>query len=287
MGVLQLPLLAYDLWVFRTQPTFAKWSAQNVTLSPSPWIYLWGYGPLLVLGSVGALTWDRRAGKDRAFPLLWIGLVAALIYVPWNLQRRFLEGVQVPLGLMAGMGLMHVGGKLKGARIKELVLMAVVALMSVGNLYMTAGLTLAAVSRYPSLFWPADVIAAVDWLGEHSSWEQTVLSAPETGGFIPARIGHRVVLGHQMETVDYQGKRATVARFYAAETPEAERCALLEEWGVEYVFYGPHERLLDGFQPRRSDGLEPVFNCGDVSVFRVARCDRQTRRMGYSCATCR
>ena len=272
MGAAQSPLLAYDLWVFHTQPIFAGWSAQNVTLSPPLRIYLWGYGVLLVLGAVGTVAWARWGGQGLAFPLLWIGLVAVLIHLPWNLQRRFLEGVSVPLGLLAGVGLaegfLPQGGR-RRSRWRWRALALVVALAAMSNLYLTAGLTLAAATRAPSLFWPADLLSGVDWLGESTSWEETVLAGPETGSLIPARIGHRVVVGHGMETVDYEGKRAAMARFFAADTPDEERLALLKEWQVIWLFYGPEERALGDFDPATVAYLEPAFRQGEVTIHRV------------------
>jgi hypothetical protein len=273
MGVAQLPLLVYDLWVFR-QPVFAAWSAQNVTLSPPLTVYLWGYGLLLALGVVGAAAWIRRRAWRVAFPLLWIGLAAVLAYVPWNLQRRFLEGVQVPLGLLAGVGLAEGLLPLCGRRMRvrwcRLGMALVVALTPMSNLYWTAGLTWAAAVGAPSLFRSADLLAAVDWLGTHSAWDETVLSGFDTGNLIPARIGHRVVLGHWMETVDYAEKRAAVTRFYDAGTPDAQRQALVQAWDVAYVFHGPEERALGDFDPAAAAWLEPAFRLGDVAVYRVA-----------------
>jgi len=270
MGVVQMPLLAYDLWVFHTRPVFAGWSAQNVTLSPPLRTYLWGYGVLLVLAVVGTVVWTRQGDKEKAFPLLWAGLVAVLTHLPWNLQRRFLEGVQVPLGLLAGAGLVRIADcGLRNARHRWLMQAAVIALMAVSNLYLTTGLTLAAATRAPALFCPADLLAGVDWLGENTSWEETVLAGPETGSLIPARIGHRVVIGHGMETVDYESKRAAVARFFAADTPDVERLALLEEWGVAYVFHGPEERALGEFDPDVAPWLVLVFRVGKVAVYQV------------------
>jgi hypothetical protein len=272
MGAAQLPLLIYDLWVFR-QPVFAEWSAQNVTLSPPPPVYLWGYGALLALGAVGAVVWIRKREERVAFPLLWIGMVAVLAYVPWNLQRRFLEGVQVPMGLLAGVGLAEGLLPLCGRRVRIrlcwLGMVLIVALAPMSNLYLTASLTWAAAVRAPGMFQSADLLAAVDWLGKHSAWDETVLSGFGTGNLIPARIGHRVVLGHWMETVDHAEKRSAVARFYAVETADAERRNLVEEWGAVYVFYGPEERALGSYDPATSPWLERVFQMGDVAVYRV------------------
>jgi hypothetical protein len=271
MCVLQLPLLAYDLWVFRSRPIFAAWSAQNVTLSPSLGVYGWGYGLLLILALVGALGRDRLGRRDSAFLFLWIGLVAVLIHLPWNLQRRFLEGLQVPLGLLAGVGLVQLSESVAQLqRRRELLQVAVVSLAAVGNLYITAGLTIAAATHAPALFWRDDFLAGVEWLGQNSSWEETVLSAPQTGSLIPAAIGHRVVIGHGMETIKYAEKQAHVARFFSESVSNADRLALIDEWGVRWVFYGPEERKLDGFDPESTKWLVPVFRTGSVIIYRVS-----------------
>ncbi len=268
MGVVQLPLLLYDLWVFRTQPVFAGWAAQNVTLSPPPRVYLAGYGVLLALGAIGVVVWVRRGERGLLFPLLWIGVVAVLAYLPWNLQRRFLEGVQVPLGLLAGVGLVEglLHNRKRWCRLAQAV---VVILAAASNLYLTAALTLMAANRAPAMFWPTDVLAGVDWLSKHASPEETVLAGFEVGNLIPARIGQRVVLGHWMETVDYAGKRAAVARFFATLTPDDERLALIREWKARWLFYGPEERATGDFDPALAEYLEPVFEQGDVAIYRV------------------
>jgi hypothetical protein len=270
MGAAQLPLLAYDVWVFRSQPIFAAWSEQNVTLSPPPHIYLLGYALLLALGAAGVVVWARRREPGLAFPLLWIGLVAVLAYLPWNLQRRFLEGLQVPLGMLAGVGLVE--GFLQGGRRlwHRVEIALVVALAAMSNLYLTVGLTAAAAIRQaPVAFTPTDVLEGVDRLGESSSWDETVLSGFETGSLIPARIGHRVVLGHWMETVDYDAKHRAVSEFYATDTADEARRALAEAWGVSYVIYGPQERAMGDIDLADAVWLEPVFRSGEIVVYRV------------------
>jgi hypothetical protein len=273
MGTAQAPLVAYDLWVFRTQPIFAAWADQNVTLSPPPEIYLWGYGILLGLGAVGVVTWMRRGDKSMTFPLLWIGLVAVLVYLPWNLQRRFLEGIQVPLGLLAGVGLAE--GLLpqtegnQPARRRWVALALALALMAMSNLYMTTGLTMAAAMRPPALFWDTGLLAGVDWLGKNTPWDATVLSGSEVGSLIPARIGHRVVLGHGIETKDPEEKQRAAARFFAATTSDDERRELLTRYGIAYVFYSPFERKLGDFDPAQAGYLTQVYTNRNVSIYRV------------------
>lgn len=279
MGLAQTPLVVYDLWVFSTQPIFAGWAAQNVTLSPPAYVYLGGYGLLLLAGAMGLAVLVRQRCWSATFPLLWIGLVALLVYLPWNLQRRFLEGVQVPLGLIAGVGLadgLFPERRSQGTvRWRWLAVALIVALMAMSNLYLTAGLTVAASARQPKLFWSADLLTAVDWLAVHSAWDETVLADCETGSLVAGRIGHRVILGHGMETVAFAEKQETVARFFAADTPDEERQDLLRQYGIVYIVHGPAERELGRFDPGAAPYLREVFSQGEVTVYRVQRAVRE------------
>jgi uncharacterized membrane protein len=69
--------------------------------------------------------------------------------------------------------------------------------------------------------------------------------------------------------VDYKVKRVQVAAFYAAGTTDLERRGLLDQWGVRYVYVGPLERALGGFDPAVASDLEPAFSRGDVAIYRV------------------
>jgi hypothetical protein len=196
-----------------------------------------------------------------------------LTYIPWNLQRRFVEGVQVPLGLLAGVGVAEglfpqpSGHRL--SRPRWLAMASLVALASVSNLYLTIGYTVTAASRDSRLFWPAEVMAGVDWLGKYTEPDDTVLSSFEVGNLIPGRIGHRVVLGHWIETIDHEKKQAAVARFYRENTSQQERFTLLKQYNVRYVFQSRYERGIGLFDPSSAGYLTRVYSDAGVDVYEV------------------
>jgi hypothetical protein len=276
VGVAVSPVLIYDVWVFQANPVFEAWSAQNVTLSPPPQYYALGYGLVAALAVWGAAPALRRGGERMSGAVIWILVAFALAYLPWNLQRRFVEGAQTPICVLAAYALVYRLPKLLGlrptparrqARFWAINLTLVFAALT--NLYMVAGFSLGALLRHPRLFIPTPQVAAVDWLGAHSSPDDTVLASEPVGSLIPARIGHRVVLGHWAETVNYRGKEAEVAAFFDATASEAERMAMLKRWGVGYVFHGPDERALGSFDPSRAPYLIEAFHAGDVVIYRV------------------
>ncbi|MBN1955648.1 MAG: hypothetical protein JW900_11440 [Anaerolineae bacterium] len=282
MGAAQAPLLLYEYQLFATSPIFQSWAAQNLTLSPPPLHYLLGYGLVALLALWGVRS-ALRATRRASFLLIWLAAVAVLAYLPWGLQRRFLEGVHVALCILAGYGLAeglmpalaHPLGRAarvlryNARRLRWLVQAALLALTMLSNLYLVMTYTAAAATRHPALFHPAGEVAALEWLNGHSAWDATLLAAYETGNWAAGAIGRRVVVGHWAETVNCEAKEARVASFYAAATPDAERRALLEQWNVQYVYLGPHERALGNFDPAAAPYLEAVFQNDDAAIYRV------------------
>ena len=106
--VIPLPLFLYYQIVLMTNPVFQVWNAQAITLSPNPVHYLLAYAPYLGLGALTFKQIRRQPNSPLMFLWLWIGVVAVLLYAPLNPQRRFVMGLQVPLAIVATVGLCDV-----------------------------------------------------------------------------------------------------------------------------------------------------------------------------------
>ncbi|MEK7327621.1 MAG: hypothetical protein AAB217_20440 [Chloroflexota bacterium] len=283
LAVAQAPLLIYSAIVF-SHPAWQSFSKQNITASPSPVYYLLGLGLPGALAAWGAWRLARREPGEVRLLLTWVIGVMILIYLPTQFQRRFTEAVSGPLAVLAAVGLgngllpglrrlnglrrwlARVGYPYRRARGLVLTLAIVFALQS--SLYVAFGGALLGITRSPKLFDSANVINAVDWLGANSDWQDTVFSAERAGSIIPARIGHRVYLGHPFETTEYKAKTANVENFFSGAMTDDERRALLVECGCRYVFYGPAEQELGNFAP--PDFLRQVFANDSVTIYEVA-----------------
>lgn len=222
--------------------------------------------------------------------LLWLLIVAPLLYAPsvFPLQRRMIEGVQVPLCVLAAVGVTrHVLPWVARSRSSHpanalgddvvarhtrrrvgLVRTLLVALTLPSTLIVLLSATLVAAAGQADTAHRADEVVAVDWLATHSAPAAVVWASYAVGSYIPARSGRRVVLGHWTETVDLADKRSATSRFFGTADDD-ERRALLNRYGVDYVFYGPRERALGTFDPAGVGYLEPVFRAGDVTIYRV------------------
>lgn len=284
-ALIPLPWVIYTYRDIASNPVLSAWQAQSYTLSPPPLHYVLGYGLVLILAVWGGWRVLRRREETLAALVVWPLVVAPLLYAPliFNLQRRMIEGVHVPLAILAAVGLeqgllpavqrSRLAGWLARRRyprhrFRRFAGMLVLALTTPSTWYLLASLTLPATWGHESLYLSRAEKEAVLWLGEHTHSQDTVLSSYAVGGYIPAHIGHRVFLGHWAESIYLPQKQTEVRAFYS-DSGAVDRAAFLARYGVAYVFHGHHERALGGFDPATAPYLEPVFRQGEVVVYKV------------------
>jgi hypothetical protein len=265
------PVMIYDFYVYRTNPALAAWSAQNLTASLPPWNYALGYGLILILALAGIPTALRRRRPTDLLLIAWIGSAVLLLYLPFALQRRFITGLHVPLALLAAMGLEQVVWPRVRAQRRALVTGLIVALSALTSLLVPLIAVAGVAQGQPPLVMSSGEAAAWSWLKANTSWTDTVLAPVDSGEFIPAWAGNRVVYGHPFETIDAKAKEAEVARFYSPEATVVERRAMLDRYGVRYVFLSPRDLAArDQFRADAAAlGLVPAWTGSDAVLYRV------------------
>jgi hypothetical protein len=279
-----VPLLAYYVSV-TVGPVWTAFSSQDVALSPPLPYYIAGYGLVLLLALPGAYYAWRRPNEEARFLLVWVIVIALALYAPFKLQRRMITGLHVPLCILAALGLgrfilpaiyhsrlAHILEQRLAyprKRLRVFTLSLSLAITSFSYLYLLASTGMAAAIGHPGLFYNAGEIQAMEWLQANTQVMDTVLSSYQIGNYIPARIGHRVLLGHWDETMDRPGKEGEVKAFFSAHISDEQRQAILRRYRVAYVFYGPREKALGDFDPGSVSYLERTFSADGVAIFRV------------------
>jgi hypothetical protein len=272
--LVSVPVVGYSLWVFNSDPVYEVWSAQNLILSPHPLHYLAAFGVLLLLAAFAARdAW--RSERPAWLALAWVGVVPFLVYLPFNLQRRLVEGVQVPLSLLAAWGLEQISNhKSQISSLRRWLLVGVVLIvLSLTNVMLVAGNTLVLRWRSESIYRDAAEIAALDWLSGQAEPDDVVLTSYETGNYLPARVWARVFVGHGPETVEFDQKKSLASRFFSGtRADDGWRRQFLEQYGIDYVFWGPNERKLGKLVPYEVPYLRPVYeDVPDYVIFEVVQ----------------
>lgn len=285
--IIPLPLNIYYAVILQVNPVFRIWSDQSVTRS-APWPhYVLAYGIMLILAG---WFWRQRPSSRPRFSILWAWIFAAaiLIFSPVNAQRRFIQGVQAPLSILAAMGWFEVllprlqttrfwqnlvaRPRYDSHRLARFITVFFLLFMSLSNLFVIADLLrVTAVAQPDPLFRLNVELTAVRWLRENIPRTAVVLGDYQTGNYVAAHAGQRVVLGHWVETVEYEAKTADVARFFDAAVSDKWRREFLARHGVDVVWVGPRERALGGFDPEMVSYLTPLYQVhtlrADVTLY--------------------
>src|SRR5438128_1107251 len=242
---------------------------QRLLLAPGPVSLTVSLGlPLLAAVAGMVIAWRRR---DRGLALLfvWPPLVLALLYLPniANIQRRLLDALYVPIGILAAVGIRSLTSRLRRARARR------IEAILVTSCCLSSLIVLAIALRFASGAFAEAYIADDSWramqsIATHHQPGDRALSSPGAGQRLPAWAGVSVYVGHYSETLDYFQKIRNVSEVLKPGASEATVRAFLHDNGITLLYWGPDETLT-GFQPASQPYLEPVHQDGAVTIYRV------------------
>ncbi len=264
-----LPLLAYNAWILFRDPTIAEWASQWRHQAPAPLSLVISLGVPLVLAVIGMTVAWRRRDRGLALMLVWPPLVAALLYLPnlANIQRRLLDALYVPLGILAAVGLRELTIRLSAAGRRRLQAVLVGACCLSSAIVLTIALRFAS-GAFSEAYVSSDAWQAMQWLSAHHQPNDRALSSPGDGQLLPAWSGVSVYVGHYSETLDYFQKIRSVNSVLQPNTPGGILQAFLQANGITLLYWGPDEGRT-GFQPDAQSYLQPVHREGTVAIYRV------------------
>jgi hypothetical protein len=271
-----IPGVSYAAYLNWSNEVLREWLRVTDTFSPPPWEYALGFGVVGVLATVGfRLMWNGSAPYGRML-LIWVFVHAALLYAPVRIQRRFVEGLQVPLSIAASVALFWIARRsLRGpaaARRRKLLLGGAIAFASLTNVGFIIGQLMSpgpvSGSTDSRRYISADLVHAFDWLRSNAEPDAVLFSSYLTGNVAPSMTGLRVFLGHYAQTLYGDEKGAQVASFFANTMSDEAARVLFSKQRVRYVVYGQFEReLSNSFVP--PNWLKVAYRNRDIEVFEV------------------
>ncbi len=268
-GVFALPLVIYLGISFTQDPFLKRWTEQNRILSPHPGHYLFAYGILLIPMIAGIRNRLRLKRISTLLPLSWIIAFPILAYAPHNLQRRLPEGIWVAVALFAAIGFSEwkVGRRVLKSWSSRVVLIC--SLLS-SVLLILGGVRVAMTPEVP-VFQPAEEVEAFKKVAEIVEPGSVVLTGFDTGNALPAYAPIFVVIGHGPESAYLELLEPQVEAFYQGMLDKGRVNSLLDDWNVDYVWFGPREKLLGTWHPPVGFGLEMVLESGDYVLYRYLK----------------
>ncbi len=268
--VFSAPVIAYQYWVSTTNPILSGWGAQNVTPAP-PLLDFWlGYGlvGLLAISGVVWLLWKDKPQPGDWLVMIWAIGTIALIYVPFDLQRRLITGLHIPLCILAAIGLnrwlqyRHATAKTHRLLTIGVLLLGTFGLLVVWGLPLI-GTTLQSPEESPTtaLFFVREAeVPAFVWLKETVEPADVILASPRVGLFVPGQTGARAFYGHPFETIEATAKEAQIKAFFKGDLDQLSPA-------VDYIFYGPTEQALG--QPDVFSTYFVVYEANGVKIYQI------------------
>jgi len=222
--------------------------------------------PCLMLAILGAVKgWKNQQGR---LIIGWIAVSLILIFIPWNLQRRFLTGIYVPL---AGLSVFGVEAIIEKTSIKfRTVIFILVCLILPTNIVVILSGIQAASIQDQKIYISSAISEGLDWIKGNSEQDAVVLASGDNGLFIPSMTGRRTVYGHPFETIDAEKERIFVENFFQGDLSAEMSQDNLDLKGVDYIFY--EVDLTQDFSGRmRVMGNPLVFSNGKVEIYTVTQ----------------
>jgi len=190
---------------------------------------------------------DRNHRAAMILLLAWATVSLWLPYFPGLFQRKLTMGSQIPLSLLAGLGLgmLLQRGREHGKESRPLTVLAL-AVLSISNwLWLTRSLdhittNVASTGIHP-VFLDREQKQALDWLRDNAPEDAAVLDLTFYACFIPAFAGQRTIGSHWSETPDFGPKFNLINRgIYGLGGPALRlnaRLNLARETGANYAIW--------------------------------------------------
>jgi hypothetical protein len=268
-GLVAGPFVVYNALVFMLDPLLKSWSTQSGINAPHPLLYLLAYGLVLPLSIVGAVRLFKLHSWHAWFLSQWVIVFMLAIYIPFSLQRRLNEGVWVALIALAGAAFERVSWLNRPTWWLRRLPAGILGISLVATLLLFMGGFILAAQPAKFVFIPADEARVFNDLAQRTAPGEVVLCAYHTGNALPAWAPLRVVIGITTLSANFDVLQPAITTFFQKDTSDGQRRAFLDELHVQYVFWGPEERLLGNWNPSQAAYLTPFISEGEYAVFAV------------------
>jgi hypothetical protein len=261
--LISCPIVIYTAYIFLRDPYFKAWTIQNRFPSPHLFHYLVAYGLVLPLAIAGIIKFIKSQQRESLMLAGWLLISPFLIYAPVITQRRLAEGLWVVL-IIGLMGNYFVAGK-----IPKLVQGALLLTLP-STLFIIAGSILRTYNPSEPVFRKLEEVKAYEFIAANAEKDSIVLSTFEIGNNLPAWAPVRVVMGHGPETIGLGKIQSDLAGYFKNSNFDNSECIdFFETYDIDYLLWGPLEKIQWQAKPEEFDCLEEIYNNDGFSVYQV------------------
>lgn len=264
MSLISAPWVLYNFLFFYSDTYLKAWYAQNIISSPPVLDYLLSYGLFLAVGIPALIIIFK--GKQTKFYVLpaWIICAGILAYVPYNLQRRFIDGVWVALVLLIFISLARIQHE-----ILRRVFGTILGLSFIAPVLVLMVMSIGILNPAEPVFRPGEEIKMVLALEKQVSPGDIVLTDYKTANSLPAWIPVRVIAGHGPESVHLKAQLSDVTSFFSENKDIAWQRDYLRQNKVRYIVVSPDMTNDRGWQMKAGLQVVEIYKNNKYRVYRV------------------
>lgn len=256
--------LIYQYWSILTDPVLSAWNRQNITESPDVSDLIISLSPCLILALLGlADGWRSAKGKTI---VIWFISSLTLAFIPWNLQRRFLTGIFIPL---AGLSVFGIEALIRQSKLNNKTVTAILfCLILPTNLIVILSGIQAASIQDSQIYQSSDLKESLVWLEGNTSRGSLVLASEKNGLYIPSISGRKVIYGHPFETINGDREKEYLEEIFGGEFSLEDTEMFLTDREFDYVL--TDDESNESFMDLVTELNFPiVFSKGSVGIYRV------------------
>lgn len=259
--------------------TLTSWAGQSDLSSPIPFYYILGFGFMVPFMLIGFEKFLSSRTLEKHMILSWIIAVLVLLYAPVFFQRRFTEGMHIPLSILTAVGVFTAASyvtrffvkKLQGV-FENVFIFACALLLSFGafGTVWSAIYTIQSESQDAYYYYILNAEKeGMEWVRDNTAQQDLILTNWFYGNVLPGIAGRKVYVGHKIQTPEFDSKIEKINSFLLEKDPE-KAVKFLKDNNISYIYLGNNDTMLQyGFEPSKKAYLIKEFDRGGVTVWRV------------------
>lgn len=283
--LISVPAAIYQLLILFTDPIMTQ-RYHNTDGPPTVlWLTIISYGFLLIFAIPEILHFTRAIFTKKNLSLreqrllycfIWFIAGIILVYTPFlRHTRRLTEGLQIPLIIFAFLFFLRQTETLwykKFERIAEVkIILPIIFLILFGASTMHVFLqdmTLYT-QKHDKVYIPSQTIKGVNWLKEHTTNADVILTDLLIGNLIPGIAGRHVYIGHTSETAFYRLKEQLFFEFFSQNRSENFELKFLKENRIAYIFYTNDLEEMGSWRPNGKSYLIKIYENNKIAIYKV------------------
>lgn len=276
-ALISLPAILYYIYFLLFDYRFSIFFKQNNTPSPEWWVILLSFGPLFPLAIIGIIKLyrDKNISIKNFLLILWLVLSTILLFSPFKSQRRFIEGMFVPILLLAWPiieSIYYFIMKPKRNKIVAVSIIIFTLLLSSQTTFFIFFITHRLQHNQPDyIYYPDDIIKPIAWIKKNIQESDIILSSKFSGIFIAGLAGKQTYLGHRGETLFFDEKKKTENAFFYSLT-DIQRIKFLVDNKLTILYWSNKEKAEStDFNPDSKPYLTKIYNDSTTQIYRIIK----------------